>query len=63
MTDKKYYDLSVPKDKDFSEGDILIWLKTEAKGRWTKRDYKKKVSFRFHDIDDAFKFKFRWTKT
>lgn len=60
---KKFYDLAVIKGSEYSEDDIQSWVEAEVKGSWSKREFKTKINYRFYELGDAFKFRFRWTKT
>ena len=59
----KFYDLAVFKDSDHTEDDIQAWIDYEIKGKWSKREFKTKTNYRFYDLADAFRFRFRWTNS
>ena len=58
----KKYDISISKresNTDFE--DISDWLDNEVNGKWFKKEYKHNVVYTFYELDDAFRFKMRWT--
>lgn len=59
---RETYRVSVLKSQDdYSLDAVLAWIKENGTGdKFYYRDYKKNIVFTFYNIDDAFKFKFRW---
>ena len=59
---KKSYRISVLKAQDDYElNEVLDWINYNCSDeKFHYRDYKKNIVFTFYNIDDAFKFKFRW---
>ncbi|MBC8342500.1 MAG: hypothetical protein H8E61_00790 [Bacteroidetes bacterium] len=63
MTTKtKRYNISVSKnDNNIDLVDLNDWIDTMIDKKWSKREFKNKIVYTFNDIDDAFRFKLRWS--
>lgn len=58
----KKYDISISKrESNIDLEDISDWLNEEVKGKWFKKEYKHTTVFTFYDLNDAFRFKMRWS--
>ena len=61
-TKSDMYCLTLPCRKEPSLEEIIDWLKAECKGYYHYNLKKKYVNYEFKDIDDAFRFKMRFTR-
>lgn len=58
----KKYEISISKrDSRDDFEDIAEWINNEVKHNWTKKEYKHTIVYTFYDMNDAFRFKMRWT--
>ena len=59
---KKQYEFVVSKNNpDAPIDDIELWIKRDVKGNWKRRHRRNSVLYIFYELDDAFKFKMRWS--
>lgn len=58
----KTYSVSVSKrETNVNLKELNIWIKQAIKGKWFKKEYKTKIVYTFHDLNDGFCFRLRWT--
>lgn len=58
----KTFDFKIQKNNSHIDiEDLEKWIEAEIKGKWSKRNQKHAIVYSFTTMDDAFKFKFRWT--
>lgn len=59
---KKKYEFVISKnDKNALIDDVEAWIKLETRGEWSKQNRRSTVLYVFNDLNDAFKFKLRWS--
>lgn len=59
---KAKYEFVISKsDSNLTLDEVNDWVNKMAKGKWSKHNRRNTVVYTFHNLDDAFKFKMRWT--
>jgi len=62
MTTNKKYNISISKhENNIDLTELNKWIDVIIKNNWAKKEFKHKVVYIFDDIEDAFKFKMRWS--
>lgn len=58
----KKYEISISKrESNIDLEGISEWINIEVVGKWFKKEYKHTIVFTFFNLNDAFRFKMRWT--
>lgn len=58
-----HYSITLNKsEKDFDLAEIKRWIEHYCVGSVSQNDTKNNITFKFKNIDDAFKFKLHWVR-